>query len=110
MSNGFDDSAYNKGLQSSRTMGNLGGALWAGTTGGTANNYTLILPGVDAYVTGLCFFCKFNIVSSGASVININGLGNKTIQVAGAAVSTDLAVAKTFLLVYDSNGVFQALN
>lgn len=102
MSNAYDDAAYNKGTQSARTLGNLGGSLWAGTTGGSANAYTLTVGGLDAYVAGHCFLCRFNIVNTTASTININGLGTKAINVAGAAAASgDLAVAKTFLLCYN---------
>lgn len=105
MGNVFDENAYAAGQQSARTMGNVGANTWLGTTGGVANTYTATASGVAALVAGQMFTCKFNIVSSGASTLNINGLGAKPILVAGAAVSTDLAVAKAFVLLYDGTSL-----
>lgn len=50
------------------------------TTSGTANNYTITLsPAPTSYIDGMAVSVKINIQNTGASTININGLGAKSI-------------------------------
>lgn len=73
------------------------------TTSGTANNYTLTVDGVSAYFNGLMIVTQFNVNNTGPSVININGLGSKSIVKEGSTpVSAgDLPANKATILIYD---------
>ncbi len=52
-----------------------------GTTGGSANAYTLMLnPALAAYVAGVCVAVKIHAANTGTSTLNINGLGAKSIR------------------------------
>ncbi|SCY93096.1 hypothetical protein [Alkaliphilus peptidifermentans] len=52
-----------------------------GITGGTSNNYTLTLdPPLTSYTPGICVAIKIHTANSGASTLNINGLGAKSIR------------------------------
>lgn len=46
---------------------------------GTANNYAITVSAIKSYYDGLAISPKINIASTGASTININGLGAKAI-------------------------------
>lgn len=46
---------------------------------GTANNYAISVSAITSYYDGLAVCAKINIASTGASTININGLGAKGI-------------------------------
>lgn len=46
---------------------------------GTANNYAIAVSAITALYDGLAVCAKINIASTGASTININGLGAKAI-------------------------------
>lgn len=51
-----------------------------GTTGGSANTYTLALsPPLTAYVEGVAVAVKIHAANTGSATININGLGAKNI-------------------------------
>ena len=53
----------------------------ATTTAGAANAYTLTLPSApSAYADNLLFICKLHAAVTGASTININGLGIKDLK------------------------------
>jgi len=73
------------------------------TTSGTANNYTLTVDGISSYFNGLMIVMQFNVNNTGPSVININGLGSKSIVKEGSSpVSAgDLPANKAFILIYD---------
>lgn len=52
-----------------------------GITTGSANTYTLILtPSLTSYTAGVCVAIKIHAANTGASTININGLGAKSIK------------------------------
>lgn len=70
-----------------------------GLTGGVANTYTLTLsPAITNYVVGQVFRVRFHAANTGASTININGLGAKSlvkfsgISPTNALVSGDISV------------------
>ena len=69
------------------------------TTGGTANAYTATIPGLDSLGTLMRISMKFHIASTGASTLNINGLGAKDIIKPGGG-SPNLK-AGVYTLVYD---------
>jgi len=61
-----------------------------GVATGTANNYAVTLnPAITAYTEGMAVAVKINVTNTGASTININGKGAKSIRKPnGNAVST----------------------
>lgn len=105
MGNTFDEQAYVEGKQSPRTLGAFNGE-WVGTLGGSANAYTLTpTPALAAYTTGMSFLCKVPAATTGASTINISGLGTKAILVNGAATTTNVITAATYLVVFDGTSM-----
>lgn len=51
-----------------------------GVTAGSANTYTLTLsPALIAYAAGICVAVKIHVANTGASTLNVNGLGAKSI-------------------------------
>jgi len=74
------------------------------TTGGGTTTYTLTpTPAVGAYVTGQEFKIKMNATNTGASTINVSGLGAKSLTKGGATAlaSGDLLVDAVYKIVYD---------
>ena len=52
-----------------------------GSTTGSANTYVLTLtPALTAYAAGVCVAVQINAANTGASTINVNGLGAKSIR------------------------------
>ena len=49
-------------------------------TTGSANNYSVLLSGVTSYYEGMAIAVKINVNNTGASTINVNGLGAKAIK------------------------------
>ena len=50
-------------------------------TSGSANNYTVTLnPAPTSYTDGMCVAVKINTTNTGASTLNVNGLGAKPIK------------------------------
>lgn len=71
------------------------GTINAGTATGTGNAYVLALaPPITAYVTNQCFTFKANFTNTGASSLNINGLGAKPIKKFVVAVLSDVAASE----------------
>jgi len=70
--------------------------------GGAANAYTGTVTGITAYVPGLTIEVLINVSNTGASTININGLGVQTISRADGTVLTasDLQTNQVYILVY----------
>jgi len=71
---------------------------------GAANTYAVTLnPAPTAYVDGMAVAVKINVANTGASTININGLGAKSIKKAnGNAVSSgNLKVGSIYTLRYN---------
>lgn len=81
-----------------------GAVIAAGTNGGAVNAYT-VTPGVPliSYVSPMVALFSPTIQNTGASTLNISGLGTKAIKtVAGAALSAaDLVVGVWYAAVYD---------
>jgi hypothetical protein len=74
------------------------------TTGGGTTTYTLTpTPAVGAYVTGQEFNIKMNATNTGASTINVSGLGAKSLTKGGATAlaSGDLLIDATYKITYD---------
>lgn len=78
------------------------------TASGT-NTYTVSATGVTQYVAGLELKILFTNANTGASTINVNSLGARTLQKNGAAVgSGDIAAGGTYRITYDGTN-FQVL-
>jgi hypothetical protein len=74
------------------------------TTAGGTTTYTLTpTPAVGAYVTGQEFNIKMNATNTGASTINISGLGAKSLTKGGATAlsASDLLIDATYKIIYD---------
>jgi len=98
-------------LPASTYLDQSGSKIYA-TTGGVANTYTLTLtPAITSYVTGQTFKVIFNLANTGASTININGLGAKSLikDASTALVSGDLIASKVYILFYNGTN-FQVVN
>ena len=76
---------------------------WAGTTGGSANTYTASLtPAPAALVAGQVVRLKIHAANTGASTLNLNGLGATAIRLLNAALAGgELALNATYILIYD---------
>ena len=62
---------------------------YGGTTTGLANTYVLALPAITSYAEGFAVAFKCNIDSTGASTLNVNALGAKSIKKGnGAAIAS----------------------
>ncbi|WP_298165139.1 hypothetical protein [Novosphingobium sp.] len=70
---------------------------------GSANTITIALtPAPTAYSAGLVVEVKMNATNTGATTINVNGLGAKTVQFNGAALTAGQLVAgQIYSMVYD---------
>jgi hypothetical protein len=90
-----------------------GGFIWCGTTGGTTNNQTWSpsLP-IAAYVTGQKFIgiIGAGLTNTTAAVMNISGLGNKTIKHTDTTslVGQELQAGNLLALVYDGTNLRMA--
>lgn len=74
------------------------------TTGGGTTTYTLTpSPAITAYATGQEFVIKMNATNTGASTINVSGLGAKSLTKGGATAlaSGDLLIDAVYKIVYD---------
>lgn len=80
----------------------IGLERYAATTG-SANTYVASIPGIAGLVAGLRIIVKINVANTGASTININSLGAKSIRKAGGAALTsgNLKAGGVYTLVYD---------
>lgn len=74
------------------------------TTAGGTTTYTLTpSPAITAYVTGQEFVIKMNAANTGASTINVSGLGAKSLTKGGATAlaSGDLLIDAAYKIIYD---------
>lgn len=80
-------------------------------SGGSGGAYTVTLsPPPEAYTAGLRVQMKANHTSPGASTVNVNGLGNKTIQKVGQGLASgDITSADMVDMIYDG-AAFQLLS
>jgi hypothetical protein len=71
---------------------------------GSANTYVATLnPALSAYIEGVSLRLKVNVANTGASTVNVNGLGAKAILKSnGSAVSSgNLKLGSVYTLAYD---------
>ena len=87
-----------------------GGAIWGGTSGGTANAQTLTLsPPITAYAAGQRFGYFAVATNTGALTININGLGAKAVQWRNLALTgNEIEINSAVEIVYDGTA-FQSV-
>ena len=87
-----------------------GGAIWGGTSGGTANAQTLTLsPPITAYAAGQRFGFFAVATNTGALTININGLGAKAVQWRNLALTgNEIEINSAVEIVYDGTA-FQSV-
>ncbi|HMI02910.1 MAG TPA: pyocin knob domain-containing protein [Pedobacter sp.] len=109
---GTDDAKFATALalQGSKYLDQSGAKQAAVTTG--TNNYTAsITPAITAYAEGQVFYIKITTANTGASALNLNGLGYKILVKDGnlALVSGDLLAGKVYPVYYDGTN-FQVLN
>jgi hypothetical protein len=84
------------------------GAYSFGATAGGTTVYTLALtPALIAYVTGQKFYILMNATNTGASTLNVNGLGAKSIKkFSGTDVEAgDLLINTIVELIYDGTNL-----
>ncbi len=73
-----------------------------GTTTG-AGTYVSTISGVSAYIKGDSYVIKFSAGNAGASTLNINSLGAKSIISNGSSLTgNEISAGQTYLLTYDS--------
>jgi len=80
------------------------GALPYAADTGAADAYAIALdPALDTYITGMPIFFKAANANTGASTLDINGLGTKTIKKSTDAdlVAGDIKAGQIVLVVYD---------
>ena len=78
------------------------------TAAGT-NTYTVTATGVTQYVAGLELKILFTNANTGASTINVNSLGARTLQKNGVALASgDIAAGGTYRITFDGTN-FQVL-
>ena len=86
-----------------------GGGLQSGTASGT-DTYTVTIGTVSSYASGDVYAVKFTNANTGASTININSLGAKSLKksVSTALASGDILSGQEFIIVYDGTN-FQVI-
>ena len=88
-----------------------GSAVYVATTG-SANTYVANLsPSVTAYVAGQKFLLNINATNTGASTINFNAVGAKSIVKNGATAlqGGELVSGRLYTIIYDGTN-FQVVN
>lgn len=81
-----------------------GAVLVTGTVGGTGNALTVTpTPAVPSYVQSMCVLFEPTSANTGATTINVSGLGAKDLKsVAGVALGAgELAIGALYVAVYD---------
>lgn len=76
--------------------------------GGAANTYTgTMAPAIAAYTTGMRIYAKVNVANTGASTLNLNNLGAKSIKktVTSDLQAGDLPANAIVELVYDGTNL-----
>tara|TARA_R110000868_G_scaffold96848_6_gene266367 strand:+ start:715 stop:2127 length:1413 start_codon:yes stop_codon:yes gene_type:complete len=79
-----------------------GGGLQSGTAAGI-DTYTVTIGTVASYTAGDAYVVKFTSANTGASTININSLGAKSLtkSVSTALAGGDILAGQEFVIVYD---------
>lgn len=80
------------------------GSFISGATGGSADTYTFTpSPAIAAYANGQCFRLRATATNTGASTLNVSGLGAKDIKTKdGSDLSAGMIVnTEWFVVIYD---------
>ena len=78
---------------------------------GTVNALAVALtPVPSGYVAGMAFVVQVANTTTGATTINVNGLGAKAVVFYGPLASGALLANNVYLMVYDSAGHFEVLS
>jgi hypothetical protein len=97
--------AVGTALTDSLTLGQAQNASMnyvASDTGGSNAAVIAPAPAITSYVAGQVFHFKAAANSSGATTLNVSGLGTKAVQVAGAAISgASITTAGITSVIYD---------
>lgn len=83
-----------------------GGPLWAGATAGSATVMTASLtPAITAYVAGLKIIVKSGFTTTGATTLNVNGVGAVDVRIGASGsiplTSGSMAAGEYYELVHD---------
>jgi hypothetical protein len=82
-----------------------GGLIYTCTTGGVANTYTATVDAkVTSYINSLTLALKISASNTGASTVNVNSLGAKSIKTADGddVAAADLTANKIVLIQYNT--------
>jgi hypothetical protein len=85
----------------------LSSVVYSATAAGT-NTYTATLsPAITSYSTFQSYLIRFTNANSGASTLNLNALGAKTIVKNGstALASADISAGQIYMIVYDGTNM-----
>jgi len=111
LNTGIDDAKFATafGLEGSKYITQRGGKVYAATSG--TNTYTVSLtPAITAYTAGLSLKIKFGNTNTGASTLNVDGLGAISMKknVSLALEANDLVTGGIYECVYDGTN-FQVI-
>lgn len=105
---GSDDNTYptSLGLNGSKYIDQSGTKIFA-TAAGTDTYTASLSPAITAY-SNVSVFIKFSNANTGASTLNLNSLGAKTIKKNGGAalVSGDISAGTIYALTYDGTDFY----
>lgn len=84
-------------------LANVTAQQWCGTAGGTANAFTLTpSPAATSYTAGLMFGFIAVGTNTGATTVNVSGLGVKNVYVDGATLDPNYLVSgATYYIIYN---------
>ncbi len=107
----LNKSSQSQLLAAIRLVASSGAGTYAASTS-AANTYTATLsPAPSAYAAGMTVFIKFTNANSGASTLNLNGLGAKSIKDATGAALVSGNIQASMIGVFTYNGTdFQMIN
>ncbi|WP_316815848.1 hypothetical protein [Pedobacter nyackensis] len=113
ISTGTDDDKFATALalQGSKYLDQNGGKVSAVTAAGANTYIASIAPAITAYSLGQVFYIKITTANTGASTLNLNGLGAKALvkDASTALVAGDLLANKVYTVYYDGVN-FQVMN
>lgn len=103
-SNKLTAMAVGTALTDSLTLGQAqnGSMNYVASDSGSANAYVIApSPAITSYVAGQVFHFKASANSTGATTLNVSGLGTKAIQLAGSAITTAISTNGITSVIYD---------
>jgi len=103
-SNKLTAMAVGTALTDSLTLGQAqnGSMNYVASDSGSANSYVIApSPAVTSYVAGQVFHFKASANSTGATTLNVSGLGTKAVQLAGSAITTAISTGGITSVIYD---------